>query len=59
MNRNCEFSETIHYLNINKKMLDDLKIIVILWVERLRKCRKPRDISQMADGKGVNYDKPN
>ena len=41
-------------LNINKKMLDDLKIIAILGIERLKNAE-----SQKADGEGVNYDKLN
>ena len=57
--RYCGQSEAIRYLNINKKMLDDLKIIAILGIERLKKCRKPKGKRQMADGEGVNYDKLN
>ena len=66
----CECNEAearrlraIRYLNINKKILDDLKIIVILCVERLimpkAKRQKPNGKRQEAKGKGVNYDKLN
>ena len=56
-------NEAIRYLNINKKVIDDLKIIAILWVERLimpkASRHKPKGKRQEANGKGVNYDKLN